>query len=103
MNDQIIMVTILLFLAVVGLIAVAAMLAHAMSRDKRISSDLILKLTDRIVLSAEDQLARLNQESQERVAMHHIDAYANGSPVKNAAPVRQTADRTATFGTDNED
>lgn len=103
MNDALIMVTILLFLAVVGLIVVAVMLGWALSRDRRISSDLILKLTDRIVLTAEDQLSRLNQESQERVAIHHIDAHARAAAERPVAPVRPTGDRSATFGTENED
>lgn len=99
MNDALMMVTILLFLAVVGLIAVCGMLGLALSRDRRISSDLILRLTDRVILDHEDQLARINQESQERVAMKHIDATTNGQIRR--PPVRP--DPVATIGTGDED
>lgn len=85
-------VSVLLILCAGGLIGLCALLVVRLTLDRKVDKDILLKMADRMVLSQEDQLARLNDEAKERVAIHHIDASMNGQAAPRGTPERPIRD-----------
>ncbi len=102
-QDALLMVGVMLIVAVGGLTAVAIVTVVRLCADRGALTGTILKLADRVLVAQDEQMARMEQESKERVALHHIDMNSNGAVPREPEPRPRKSDRTITAGTDDGD
>lgn len=84
-HDSLMVVSVLLMLCVGGLIGLSAALVWRLTQDRRVLTEAIQRLADKVLVAPDEQMSRLDQESKERVALHHIDV-TMGRPVVRDTP-----------------